>query len=155
MLVHPSVQIFVAMRQSRENYKFPSHLQCHFSDLTWLKQPRLGPRKHSRSTTRQKLPQWKLKVKKIQLRGSHKKPSVLETGAAKTHLAESSRGSVSGSRRPPVGVGSPCSYGWKDIWLTKSNPLQPLNSCFLKPLQTGEGQWVPQDVLKALLSAVS
>ena len=47
------------------------------------------------------------------------------------------------------------------LWLegymanTILNPLQPLNSCFLKPLQTGEGQWVPQDVLKALLSAVS
>jgi len=58
-------------------------------------------------------------MKKMLQRESDKKSSVLETGTAKTNLAESSCGSVSDSRRPPVKVGGPCSYGWKDIWLTK------------------------------------
>ena len=47
-----------------------------------------------------------------------KKPTVLETGTAKSNSAESSCGSD--SRRPSVSLGSPHSYGWKDIWLTKS-----------------------------------
>ena len=38
----------------------------------------------------------------------------------KTNLAESSRGSVSDSRRPLVKEGGPHSYGWRDIWLKKS-----------------------------------
>ena len=38
----------------------------------------------------------------------------------KTNLAESSHDSVSDSRRPPVKVGGPHPYGWKDVWLTKS-----------------------------------
>ena len=40
------------------------------------------------------------------------------TGTAKMNSAESS--CSSDSRRPLDGVGSTCSYGWKDIWLTKS-----------------------------------
>ena len=52
-------------------------------------------------------------------RESDKKASVLEIGTAKMNSAESSCGSVSDSRRPPVKVGGPHSYGWKDIWLTK------------------------------------
>ena len=59
-------------------------------------------------------------MKKTQHSGSDKKPSVLETMTAKTNLAESSRCSDSDSRRPPVKVGGPLPYGWKDIWLTKS-----------------------------------
>ena len=61
-----------------------------------------------------------LNTKKTQHSGRDKKPSVLETGTAKTNSAESSCGSVSDSRRPPVQVGIPHSYVWKDIWLTKS-----------------------------------
>jgi hypothetical protein len=76
--------------------------------------------KHSRSPTQQKLPQWKQNAKKTQCRGSDKKPSMLETQTAKINSSESSCGSVSDSRRPPVKVGGPRSYGWKDIWLTKS-----------------------------------
>ena len=61
-----------------------------------------------------------MNVKKTQHSGSDKKPSMLETGTAKTNPSESSHGSVSDSRRPPVGVGRPCPYGKKDIWLIKS-----------------------------------
>ena len=39
---------------------------------------------------------------------------------SKKHSAERSHGSVFDSKRLPVGVGSSCSYGWKDMWLTKS-----------------------------------
>ena len=58
-------------------------------------------------------------MKKTQHSGSDKKPSMLETVTAKINSAESSRGSVSDSRRPLVRVGSPCHYSWKDIQLTK------------------------------------
>ena len=62
-------------------------------DVTWLKQHQLRPSeaetKH-RSPNQQKLTVWKLKVKETQHSGSDKKPSVLETGTAKTLLAESS-----------------------------------------------------------------
>ena len=125
-LVHSLLQIFPVVRQDRGNYTLPQHLWCLDSDLTWLKQPRLGPykveAKHSRSPTRWNLPWWKLRVKKTVCRGSDKKPSVLESGTAKTISAESSRGSVSDSRRSLIGVGSPHTpsspmagrtYGWK------------------------------------------
>jgi len=65
-----------------------------------------------------KVPIVEAHAKKTQRSGSDKKPTVLETGTAKRNSAESSRGSD--SRRPSVRVGSPHSYGWKDIWLTKS-----------------------------------
>nr|CAI9712219.1 unnamed protein product [Rangifer tarandus platyrhynchus] len=45
-----------------------------------------------------------MNVKKTQHSGSDKKPSMLETGTAKTNSSEGSHGSVSDSRRPPVGV---------------------------------------------------
>jgi len=64
--------------------------------------------------------QWKLNVKKTHHSGSDKKPCVLETRIVKANSAESSRGSVSDSRRPLVGVERPHPYGWKDIWLKKS-----------------------------------
>ena len=38
---------------------------------------------------------------------------------SKNKLSRKLSGSVSASRRHPVGVGSPHSYGWKDRWLTK------------------------------------
>ena len=44
---------------------------------------------------------------------------MLETRTAKANSAESSCGSVSDSRTL-VRVGGPLSYGWKDIWITKS-----------------------------------
>ena len=73
------------VRQNQGSYTLPRHLWCRFSYLTWLKQPWLDPRKaeakHSRSPTQQKLPQWKLSMKKTQHRGSDKKPSMLETGS--------------------------------------------------------------------------
>jgi len=43
---------------------------------------------------------WKLNTKEIQHSGSDQRLSMLETWTAKTNLAESSRGSVSDSRRP-------------------------------------------------------
>ena len=52
--------------------------------------------------------------------GSDEKPSVLETETAKTNSAESSRSSVSDSRRLLVKIGGLRPYVWKDIWLTKS-----------------------------------
>ena len=95
-------------------------------------------------------------MKKTQHRGSDKKPRVLESGTAKTNSAESSHSSVSDARRPLVKVGDPCSYGWNDIWLTKS--LFPYELSFLvfsNTLQTSKWQWVSQGVPKALLSAMS
>ena len=65
--------------------------------------------------------------------GSDKKPSMLKTGTAKKNLAESSCSSVLDSIRPPVKVGGPHPYGWKDIWLKVLIPLQSLMSCFLEP----------------------
>ena len=98
--------------------------QTRLSNRTELKQPRLSPReaeaKHSRSPTPRKLQRWKLNVKKTQQGGSDKKPTGLETGTTNTNLAETLLDSVSDPRGPPVGVGSPRPYGWKDIWLTKS-----------------------------------
>ena len=55
-------------------------------------------------------------VKKTQCRGSDKEPRLLETGTAKTNSAESSSGPVSDSRRPPVKVRDPRSYGWRDLY---------------------------------------
>jgi len=93
-------------------------------DLTWLKEPWLGPHKeeakHSRRPTQQKLPWWKLNKKKTQHGGSDKKLSLLETGTAKTNSAESSHSSVSDSRKPLVKVGCPRFYDLKHIRLTKS-----------------------------------
>ena len=81
-----------------------------------------------------KLPWQKLNAKKSQHSGRDQKPSMLETRTAKTNSAESSCGSVSDCRRPPVQVGIPHSYGWKDIMANKIlNPLQSLISCFLEP----------------------
>ena len=72
-------------------------------------------------------------------------------------MAESSRGSFSHSRRPPVGVGSPHPYGWKDVWLTKSQFLYSLS--FLvssNPPWTGEWQWVQlRDFGRSYLVAVA
>ena len=131
------------MRQNWGNYKFPWHLWCHDSDLTQLKQPQPSPceaeAKHSRSPTWCKLPWWKLNVKKTQHSGSDKKPSMLATRPAKANVAESSRNSVSDSRRPPVTLRGPRSYSWKDIWLTKSSFLYNLSYLVsLNPLWTGE-----------------
>ena len=64
--------------------------------------------------------QQKLNAKTTQCIGSDKKPSMLQTGTVKTKL---SRGLMQLSLRfqkTSVKVGSPCSYGWKDIWVTKS-----------------------------------
>ena len=90
-----------------------------------------------------KAPAWKLTGKKTQHRGNEKKPSIVETRTAKINAAESSRDSVSDSRRPPVKVGGPHTYGWKDICLTKSwffySHLFLVSS---NPRWTGKRQWV-------------
>ena len=73
-------------------------------------------------------------------------PAWWKPGQWKMNSAESSRSSVSDSRRPQVKVGGPCSYGWKDICLTKLNSFTI--SCFLfpqtprPPPQTDKWQWV-------------
>ena len=87
---------------------------------TTTRYPCKAEAKHSRSPTQQKLPWWNLNAKKTQCSGSDKKPRVLETGTANTKEVESSHSSVSDSRKPLVGVGSPRCCGWKDICLTKS-----------------------------------
>ena len=118
--------MFAAARQNRGNYKLPQHIWCCDSDLTWLKQPCLRPPwcaeqaqqkpnlvkppvKEAETESEKNPPQWKWQ--EAQGAGSQ---------GAKTNLAESLHGSVSSSRRPPVKVGSPCSYGWKEVWLRKS-----------------------------------
>ena len=77
------------VRQNRGSYTLPRHIWCHDSDLTWLKQSQFSPckaeAKHIRKSNLAKFPQWKLKEKKTQCRGNDKKPSVLETGTAKTN----------------------------------------------------------------------
>ena len=123
------------MRQNRGNYTLPWwHIWCHNLDIAWLKQPQLSPNeaeiKRSRSPAWQKLLWWKLNAKETQPNGSNKKPSMLKTGTAKTNSAESSHGSVSGSR-PPVKVKGPRRSGWKDIWLTNLNSFTI--SSFLSP----------------------
>ena len=45
-------------------------------------------------------------------------------------------------RRPPVKVGGPCSYGWKDLPNKILIPLQSLISRFLEPPWTGGQKWV-------------
>ena len=60
--------------------------------------------------------------------------------------AESPRGSASDSRRPPVKVGGPRSYGWRDMPNEILTPLQSLVSHFLEPptprTKTDRRQWV-------------
>ena len=90
-----------------------------------------------------KAPAWKLIGKKTQHSGNEKKPSIVETRTAKINATESSHGSVSDSRRPPVKVRVPWSYDWKDIRLTKSwffySHLFLVSS---NPRWTGKRQWV-------------
>ena len=96
--------------------------------------------KHSRSPALRKLMWWKLNTREIQCSGSDKKPSMLETGTAKTNSAESSCGSISDSRRPPIKVGSPHPYGRKDILLTKSEFLYSLSFLIsLNPCEQASG----------------
>ena len=76
--------------------------------------PQRGRDQAQQRPTWQKLMLWELKTKETQHSGSQKKPTVLETGIAKTNSAGSSHGSISDSRRPPVKVGGPHPYGWKD-----------------------------------------
>ena len=75
-------------------------------------------------------------------------PSCWKRGQWKMNSAESSRGSVSDSRRPPVKVGGPRSYGWRDMPNKILIPLQSFVSCFLESLVnrraavgTIEGLW--------------
>ena len=60
-------------------------------------------------------------------------PSCWRPGEWKTNSAESSRSSASDSRRPPVKVGGPCFYGWRDMPNKILIPLQSFLSCFLEP----------------------
>ena len=78
----------------------------------------------------EKLPWWKLKVRKTQWSRSDKKPSLLETGTAKTNSAKISCGSLSDSRRPLVKIRGHHSYGWKAISSVQSQGHVP---CFVTP----------------------
>ena len=65
-------------------------------------------------------------------------------GSEKQNSAESPRGSASDSRRPPVKVGGPRSYGWRDMPNKILIPLRSLFSCFLDTHthpRTGGRQW--------------
>ena len=66
----------------------------------------------------------------------------------RTNSAESSRGSVSDSRRPPVKVECPYSYGWKDIWLTKSWFLYNLS--FLVSFKHPVNRWAAVGAIEGL-----
>ena len=106
-------------------------------DVTWLKQPQLGPSrmeaKHRRSPTWWKLTLCKLNTKETQSSRIQEKPSMLETRTAKRNSGESSCNTVSDFRRPPGKVESPRSCGWKDKMTNKILiPIQPLISCLLK-----------------------
>ena len=94
-------------------------LRFNVAETTRARPPR-GRGKPQQKPSSAKLPWWKLNAKKTQCSGSDRKPSVLETGTAKTILVESLCGSGSDTRRRPAKVGGPLSYHWKDIWLTKS-----------------------------------
>nr|CAI9689241.1 unnamed protein product [Rangifer tarandus platyrhynchus] len=80
----PPYQTFALARQGRGTYTLPGHIWRSVSDVTWLKQPQLGPTeaesKRSRSPPWRKLTLWKLKAKEAQRSGGAKKPGVLETG---------------------------------------------------------------------------
>ena len=117
-------QTFTAARQNWGNHTSTKNIWGSDLDVTWLKQPQLGPSgmeaKHRRSPTWWKLTLCKLNTKETQSSRSQEKPSTLETRTAKPNSGESSCNTVSDFRRPPGKVESPRSCGWKDKWLTKS-----------------------------------
>ena len=137
------IPIFVVTRQRTKEHTW--HLWCRDSGLTWLKQTPRG-----RGQAQQEPTQWHSRSRSR----TGRKPSAGEgplcwkPGQWKTNSAESSRGPVSDSRRPPVKVGGPCSYGLRDIPNEILIPLQSLIPCFLKPPAnrrvaggTTEGLW--------------
>ena len=111
-------------RDRTEEHTLAWHLLCCDSSVTRLKQPCSSPRKeeakHSRSPTQQSSCGRSGTRRKPSAGEVTRGPSCWKPGQRKTNSAESSRGSVSDSRRLPVKVGDPRSYGWMDICLTKS-----------------------------------
>ena len=69
-------------------------------------------------------------MRKTQCSRSDKKPSLLETGTAKTNSAEISCGSLSDTRRPLLKLRGHHSYGWKAISSVQSQGRVP---CFATP----------------------
>ena len=134
------IQIFTAERTEEIN-TIPTYLglwlECNVAD-TASAGPQQGGSQAEVTPTWQKLTLWKLNTKETQSSRSQEKPSMLETKTAKMNSCNS----VSDFRRPPVKVRSPHPCGWKDIWLKKCNSYKPLISCLLKPLWTGEWQWM-------------
>ena len=131
------------MRQRTEEHTLAWHLWCCDSDLTWLKQP--AEANHSRSPTQRSSRGRSWTQRK---RSAGEGPSCGKLGQWKTNSAESSQSSVSDSRRPPVKVGGPRSYGWRDMPNEILIPSQSLISCFLEPpanrraaVGTIEGLW--------------
>ena len=95
--------------------------------------------KDIRSPTWQKLPWWKLNMKKTQWRGSDKKPSVLATGTVKNQLSRKlTRLSLRFQKT------SRSLFLWLEGHMPKKIliPLQSLVSFSFEPLWTGEQQWV-------------
>ena len=92
-------------------------LGFNLAETTLARPPRGGAQAQQKPNS-VKAPVVEAELKKTQHSGSDKKTSGLETGTTKANSAE--RSHSSGSRRPPIKVGGPRSYGWKDIWLTKS-----------------------------------
>ena len=92
-------------------------LRFNLAETTSAQPPRGGAQAQQKPNS-VKAPTVEAELKKAQSSGSDKKPSVLETGTTKANSAEMSHSS--GSRRPPIKVGGPHSYGWRDIFLTKS-----------------------------------
>ena len=92
-------------------------LRFNLAEITLARHLRVGDQEQQKPNSA-KLTHWKLNTKKTQCNGWDKKPSVLETGTAKTNSGKA-HVAVSDSRTL-VKVGGPHPYGWKVIWLTKS-----------------------------------
>ena len=135
------------MRQNRGNHTLPRHLKCHFLDLTWLKQPQHAPARRRPSNGGAQLSESSRSGSWMWRKPNSGKvtrsPACWKPGQPKTNSAKSSNGSVTNSRRPPIKVGSPRSYGQKVVCLTKSQFLYNLSFLVLSnPLWRDEWQWV-------------
>ena len=140
----PPYQTFALARQSQGTCTLSGHICCSVSDVTWLKQPPLGPVRRRPSPAEAHLGKssrcgswrWR-KPSAVDLTRS---PACWRQGQPKQtrQKAQAVR-----FQKTPVKVVRPHTYGWKDTQLTKSSFL--CNLLFLvspDPLWTGERQWV-------------
>ena len=93
-------------------------LGFNLAETTLARPPRGGAQAQQKPNS-VKAPVVEAELKKTQHSGSDKKPSVLETGTAKTNLAKLTWLSLRFQKTCSWGRKS-SPYSWKDIWLTKS-----------------------------------